>query len=266
MHVHKASTGNVCNPIIGSKCLSLRIRIDFTIIRPLRYGPFTGGDAHAPLAETVPGLAAGLRPGRDPARFSGVRRPRPDLHRRLRGGDPAGRPDGPRHRAAGGPGRRGDRRPAQRHLRQRRRADHRPDGPPPGALRRGQGLAHRLHHRQHPAGAGRLVRGRRPALQDPAVQSGRRAQPVHDAHPGRHRPGGPGRLPPPGRQGGPAARGGPEPGDLHHPAHHLRAGPALLAAHPPPPVLRPPTRPEGKKHAHEWSPPRRSSCWPSPRS
>ena len=49
----------------------------------------------------------------------------------------------------------GDRRPAQRHLRQRSRADHRPVRARGGPARGGQGLDHRLDPGQHPAGDGR---------------------------------------------------------------------------------------------------------------
>ncbi len=55
----------------------------------------------------------------------------------------------------------GHRRPAQRHLRQRAGADHRPVRPQRGAAGGGQGLDRRLDHRQHPAGARRLDADRR---------------------------------------------------------------------------------------------------------
>ena len=55
-----------------------------------------------------------------------------------------------------------DRRPAQRHLRQRAGADHRAVRAQRGPPRGGQGLDHRLDHRQHPAGARRGDARRRP--------------------------------------------------------------------------------------------------------
>ena len=73
--------------------------------------------------------------------------------RRLLPGHPApGRPHGRSHRAPHPPRGPGHRRAAERVLRQRGRADHRLHGPARRRHRDRQGLAHRLHHRQHAHG------------------------------------------------------------------------------------------------------------------
>ena len=160
-----------------------------------------------------------------------------DLPRRLRGGDPAGRLARQGDRAPGRAHHRGDRRPAQRHLRQRGRADHRPARPARGADRRGQGLDHRLDHRQHPAGHGGGVLRRRRQVRAPEVQRRRRPGPGDHADPGRGRADHAGALPPPGAPGGPF-RADAVARDLGGADRHLRRHAAVLAPHPPPALHR----------------------------
>ena len=113
------------------------------------------------------------------------RRPGADLLRR-RGRDRAdGGADGPGDRGAGGQVGSRRRRPAQRHLRQRPGADHRPDRAQRGPSGGGQGLDRRLDHRQHPARARRLDAGRRDQARPPDVQRPGGQHPGDDAVPRR---------------------------------------------------------------------------------
>ena len=102
--------------------------------------------------------------------------------RRLGAGDhPDGGADGARHRGAGGALGAGDRRPPQRHLRQRAGADHRPLRPRPGAAGGGQGLDRRLDHRQHAARPRGGDAGRRDRPRQTDLQPHQRQHPDDDA-------------------------------------------------------------------------------------
>ena len=79
------------------------------------------------------------------------------------------------HRAARDLHRRRRRRAAQRHLRQRARADHRPRRAARRAARHGARLVRRRHPRQPAARARRCVSPRRPAPPQPDLQRRRRA-------------------------------------------------------------------------------------------
>ena len=78
-----------------------------------------------------------------------------------------------------------DRRPAQRHLRQRAGADHRPVRAQRGPAGGRQGLDRRLDHRQRPARARRLDAGRRHQARAPDVQPAGGQHPGDDALPRR---------------------------------------------------------------------------------
>ena len=101
-------------------------------------------------------------------------------HRRGFAG-PARRPHRPGHRAAGaarGPGLGGL---PERHVRQRRRADHRHRRAAQRTRRAGQGVHHRQHHRQPAARARPLVLRRRPGTPLPEVSPHRGHQHDGDA-------------------------------------------------------------------------------------
>ena len=84
------------------------------------------------------------------------------LHHRGGLADPARRPDRPRHRGARAPLRPGAGRLPQRHVRQRRGADHRDRRAAQRPHRARQGVDHRQHHRQPAARARAVVLRRRP--------------------------------------------------------------------------------------------------------
>jgi Ca2+:H+ antiporter len=81
----------------------------------------------------------------------------------------------------------GHRRPAQRHLRQRARADHRAVRAPRGPAGGRQGVAGRLDPRQHPAGDGRRDAGRRLESRAPELRPHRGERAGADAAAGRRR-------------------------------------------------------------------------------
>ena len=97
---------------------------------------------------------------------------------------PAGRADRRRHRGAGLAHRPQDRRADQRHPRQRSRVDHHPVRHPARPARAGQGLHHRLDHRQPAARAGGIHPGGRPQERHAEVRP-----PAHrqQHHPAGHR-------------------------------------------------------------------------------
>ena len=89
--------------------------------------------------------------------------------------------DGPRHRGAGLALRSRDRRPSERHLRQRPGADHRPVRARPGPPRARQGDPDRVDHRQHPAGPRRIdAGGRAGEASRQTLQRHQRERPEHD--------------------------------------------------------------------------------------
>ncbi len=194
---------------------------------------------HAPRLAVPAGAADPdrRRAGADPRRGDG-------RLRRLGAGDhPHRGADGAGDRGAGGPLRARHRRPAQRHLRQRAGADHRPLRPQPGAAGGGQGLDRRLDPRQHPAGPRRGDAGRRPRPRQADLQPHRRQRPEHDADARRRGAADAGDL----RAGrGPGAAGAgrrvgqlrldgraPLAGGRDRPHRHLRDRSLLLAEDPP---------------------------------
>ena len=166
--------------------------------------------------------------------------------------------DGPRHRGAGGALGARHRRPAQRHLRQRAGADHRPLRPQSGAARGGQGLDHRLDHRQHPARARRGDAGRRDRPREADLQPHERQRPDLDAAACRRRPDHAGDLRAGRGQGPASARRGAGPlrlegraplaGGGRGPDPHLRRR-ALLLAQDPPRHLQPRVRRRRRREA-----------------
>ena len=145
-------------------------------------GPADASFLRTPLG--WPYLLAPLIPIAVVARPRG--RPGDGRLRRLGAGDhPHGGADGAGDRGAGGALGPGHRRPAQRHLRQRAGADHRPLRPRPGAAGGGQGLDRRLDHRQHPAGPRRGDAGRRDRPRQTVLQPHQRQHPDLDADAGR---------------------------------------------------------------------------------
>ena len=156
---------------------------------------------------------------------------------------PHGGADGARHRGARRPLGARDRRPAERHLRQRAGADHRPVRARRGPARGGQGLDRRLDHRQRPAGARRLDVRRRPRSGEAGVPRAGGDRAGVDALPRRRGAGDAGDLRA-GRGAGPAVarrrdrrlrRDGRAPLGRRRrgPDRHLLRGVDLLAAHPP---------------------------------
>ena len=137
---------------------------------PPSCAPRTAGPiCSTPLIPAGGGAGSGPRLGRARLRHLGAR------------DHPDGGADGPRHRGAGGALGPGHRWPAQRHLRQRAGADHRPLRPRPGPARGGQGLDRRLDHRQHPARARRRDAGRRDRPGEADLQQDRRQRADLDA-------------------------------------------------------------------------------------
>ncbi|CAA9361694.1 MAG: Ca(2+)/H(+) antiporter, partial [uncultured Gemmatimonadetes bacterium] len=188
------------------------------------------------LGRERPQPAPGLRPHRH---GDGVGPPfaaHVDLRDLLPRRDPAGRADGARHRGDRRARGRGRGRAAERHLRQRGGADHRHRGPAGGALRPGEGVHHRLHHRQPAPGVRPGDAGGRAPLRDAALQPHGGLAGLHPAGAERGGARGPRRLPHAGGEHGHGGGAQPVAGDLHRPDPHLHRLAVVHAAHAPPPV------------------------------
>ena len=177
--------------------------------------------------------------------------------------DPDGGADGRGDRGARRPLGPGHRRPAQRHLRQRARADHRAVRAARGAAGGRQGVAGRLDPRQHPAGHGRRDARRRLEARAPEASTAprRSAQATDAAAAGRRArrcrrsssssPAGACRARAPSRSTTTATRA-PVARRRDRAADNLRRGAVLLAQDPPRPV-QPRATPTTRQRRAAWS-------------